>query len=153
MLLMFLSTWVGHEDIANIGVCKGEAAKDLVDKMLERFCSVSKTKMHFKNLKSMKGVVIAIQLGNHRLLNTITRRFRAIIDYSTLYNRAIIVFNNVTKPDRYPIPHIQGFTTTATGQRIGCLLYVTDRESRLCFLVDTSAEVSIIPPFKAERKN
>ena len=33
------------------------------------------------------------------------------------------------------------------------MLYVTDRESRLRFLVDTGAEVSIIPPSKAERKN
>ena len=43
--------------------------------------------------------------------------------------------------------------TNATGQRVGRLLYVTDRESRLRFLVDTGAEVSIIPPSKAERKN
>ena len=31
------------------------------------------------------------------------------------------------------------------------LLYVTECESRLCFLVDTGSEVSIIPPSKAER--
>ena len=42
--------------------------------------------------------------------------------------------------------------TNAAGQQIGRLLYVTDRESRLSFLVDTGAEVSIIPPSKAERK-
>lgn len=43
--------------------------------------------------------------------------------------------------------------TNAAGQPTGRLLYVTDRESRLRFLVDTGAEVSIIPPSKAERKN
>ena len=43
--------------------------------------------------------------------------------------------------------------TSAAGRRSGRLLYVTDRESRLRFLVDTGAEVSIIPPSKAERKN
>ena len=43
--------------------------------------------------------------------------------------------------------------TSATGQQTGCLLYVTDRESRLRFLVDTGSEVNIIPPTKAKRKN
>ncbi len=42
---------------------------------------------------------------------------------------------------------------SATGRRNSRLLYVTDRESRLRFLVDTGAEVSVIPPSKAERKN
>ena len=44
-------------------------------------------------------------------------------------------------------------TTSTAGQQMGHLLYVTDRESRLCFLVGTSAEVCIIPPSKDERKN
>ena len=43
--------------------------------------------------------------------------------------------------------------TSVAGQQTGRLLYVIDRESRLCFLVDTGSEVSIIPPSKAERKN
>ena len=43
--------------------------------------------------------------------------------------------------------------TSAAGQQTGHLLYVTDRQSRLRFQVDTSSEVSIIPPSKAERKN
>ena len=43
--------------------------------------------------------------------------------------------------------------TSAAGRQKGRLLYVTDRESRLRFLVDTGAEVSILPPSKAERKN
>ena len=36
---------------------------------------------------------------------------------------------------------------------MGHLLYVTERESRLCFLVDTVSEVIIRPPSKAEWKN
>ena len=36
---------------------------------------------------------------------------------------------------------------------MGQLLYVTECESRLCFLVDTSSEVSVIHLSKAERKN
>ena len=44
-------------------------------------------------------------------------------------------------------------TTSTAGQQMGRLLYVTDRESRLRFLVDTSAEVCIIPPSKDEQKN
>ena len=43
--------------------------------------------------------------------------------------------------------------TNAAGQQTGRLLYVTDRESRLRFLVDTGAEVSIIPPSNVEKKN
>ena len=36
---------------------------------------------------------------------------------------------------------------------MGGLLYITERESRLYFLVDTGSEVSIIPPSKVEGKN
>ena len=43
--------------------------------------------------------------------------------------------------------------TSAAGSQTGHLLYVTDWESRLRFLVDTASEVSIIPPSKAEQKN
>ena len=43
--------------------------------------------------------------------------------------------------------------TSAAGRQKGRLLYVTDCEFRLHFLVDTGAEVSIIPPSKAELKN
>ena len=42
--------------------------------------------------------------------------------------------------------------TSEAGPQTGRLLYVTDRESRLRFFVDTGSEVSIIPPSKAERK-
>ena len=44
-------------------------------------------------------------------------------------------------------------TTSAPGQQTGRLLYVTEHESRLHVLVDTSSEVSIIPPSMAEQKN
>ena len=44
-------------------------------------------------------------------------------------------------------------TTSAARQQIGRLLYVTDHESRLHFLVDTRSEVCNIPPSKDERKN
>ena len=53
MLLVFLSTQAGHEDIVIVCVCKGEARKNLVNKALERLCSVAKT-------KSLKGVVITV---------------------------------------------------------------------------------------------
>ena len=43
--------------------------------------------------------------------------------------------------------------TSAAGQQTGRLRYVTDRESRLCFLVDIGSALSIIPSSKAERKN
>ena len=43
--------------------------------------------------------------------------------------------------------------TSAASRQKGRLHYVTDHESRLRFLVDTGAEVSILPPSKAERKN
>ena len=43
--------------------------------------------------------------------------------------------------------------TSAASQQTGHLLYVTERESRLRFLVDTGSEVCIIPPSKAERKS
>ena len=43
--------------------------------------------------------------------------------------------------------------TSAAGQQTGRLLYITERESRLHFIVDTGSEVSIIPPSKAEQKN
>ena len=45
--------------------------------------------------------------------------------------------------------------TRMAGQQMDRLLYVTDCESRLLILVDTSAEVSIIHvlPSNAERKN
>ena len=39
------------------------------------------------------------------------------------------------------------------GQQTGRLLYVTEPESRLRFLIDTGSEVIIIPPSKAEQKN
>ena len=42
--------------------------------------------------------------------------------------------------------------TNATGQQVGCLLYVTDRESRLRFLVNTGTEVSIVPPLELKEK-
>ena len=37
--------------------------------------------------------------------------------------------------------------------KTGCLLYVTDWESRLHFLVASGSEVSIITPSKAKRRN
>ena len=43
--------------------------------------------------------------------------------------------------------------TSEADPQAGRLLYITDWESRLCFLIDTGSEVSIIPPSKAERKN
>ena len=43
--------------------------------------------------------------------------------------------------------------TSMAGEQTGCLLYVTGREPRLCFLVHTGSEVSIIPVSKAEWKN
>ena len=43
--------------------------------------------------------------------------------------------------------------TSAPGQQTARFLYVTDRESRLRFLVHTGSEESIIPPSKAQRKN
>ena len=43
--------------------------------------------------------------------------------------------------------------TNATGPQTGHLLYVTDWESMLRFLVDTGSEVSIIPPSKVKRTN
>ena len=43
--------------------------------------------------------------------------------------------------------------TSAAGQQMGRLLYITDRESRLRLLVNTGSEVSIIPPSKVEWKN
>ena len=43
--------------------------------------------------------------------------------------------------------------TSAADQQMGRLLYVTDRESRLRFLVDTGFDVCIIPPSKDKRKN
>ena len=43
--------------------------------------------------------------------------------------------------------------TSAAGPQTGRLLYITDRESRLCFTVDTGSEVGVIPPSKAELKN
>ena len=43
--------------------------------------------------------------------------------------------------------------TSAAGPDTGRLLYVTDREVRLRFLVDTGSEVSTLPPSKAERTN
>ena len=55
MLLVFLSTRAGHEDIVNIGVCKGEATKHLVNKALEHLHSGVKTKWHFQILEKSKG--------------------------------------------------------------------------------------------------
>ena len=42
--------------------------------------------------------------------------------------------------------------TNTAGQQTGRLLFVTDRKSKIRFLVETGAEVSIIPPSNAERK-
>ena len=44
-------------------------------------------------------------------------------------------------------------TTSVAGQQTGRILYITEHESRLRFLVDTCSEVSIIPPSKVKRKN
>ena len=41
--------------------------------------------------------------------------------------------------------------TDASGPNICRLLHVTDRTSKLNFLVDTGAEVSIIPPTRSDR--
>ena len=57
MLLVFLSTRAGHEDIVNIGVCKGEPTKNLVDKALQHLLSVVKTTYHFFNSKSPRGLL------------------------------------------------------------------------------------------------
>ena len=43
--------------------------------------------------------------------------------------------------------------TSTAGPQTGRLLYVTDWESRLHFLVDTGSEVCIIPPSKDKRKH
>ena len=43
--------------------------------------------------------------------------------------------------------------TSATGLLPSRLFYVTDRPTGLRFLVDTGAEVSVVPPSRAERKN
>ncbi len=42
--------------------------------------------------------------------------------------------------------------TSVTGQQPqGCLFYIRDRSSSLCFLVDTGAQVSIVPPTSSDR--
>ena len=43
--------------------------------------------------------------------------------------------------------------THVTGQLPSRLFYVTDRTTCLRFLVDTSAQVSVIPPSRTDRKN
>ncbi len=42
-------------------------------------------------------------------------------------------------------------TSVAGQQPQGCLFYVRDRSSSLCFLVDTGAQVSIVPPTSSDR--
>ena len=41
--------------------------------------------------------------------------------------------------------------TSAAGPNPSCLFYVTDKNTRTCFLVDTGSEVSAIPPSFSER--
>ena len=57
---------------------------------------------------------------------------------------------------RSPLRSCRGQSLVATSTAVpqtGRLLHVTDRQSRLCFLVDKGLEVSIILPSKSERKN
>ena len=44
-------------------------------------------------------------------------------------------------------------TTSVPGLQQSCLFYITDRSNGFRFLVDTSAEVSVIPPSTTDRKN
>ena len=41
--------------------------------------------------------------------------------------------------------------TGVTGQPGSCLFYIKDHNSNLCFLVDTGAEVSLVPSSSTER--
>ena len=43
--------------------------------------------------------------------------------------------------------------TISPGPYLSRLLFLMNHTSRVCFLVDTGAEVSIVPPSAAERKN
>ena len=47
----------------------------------------------------------------------------------------------------------QSLAATSTGQQPNRLFYVTDKRSGFRFLVDTGAEVSVIPPSPTERKH
>ena len=42
---------------------------------------------------------------------------------------------------------------SVTGQSHSCLFYIIDRNNRLHLLVDTGAEVSVVPPINTERKH
>ena len=42
---------------------------------------------------------------------------------------------------------------SVTGQSHSCLFYIIDRNSGLHLLVDTGAEVSVVPPINNERKD
>ena len=42
--------------------------------------------------------------------------------------------------------------TSVSGQQPSCLFYVTDSLTGLCFLVDTGAEISVVPPSALDRK-
>ena len=43
--------------------------------------------------------------------------------------------------------------TSVAGQQPSCLFYITDSLTGLCFLVDTGADISVIPPSVSERKH
>ena len=43
--------------------------------------------------------------------------------------------------------------TSVAGQQPSCLFYVTDSLTGLRFLVDTGADISVIPPSVSERKH
>ena len=47
----------------------------------------------------------------------------------------------------------QSLVATNTGQQPSRLFYVTDKHSGYRYLVDTGAEVSVIPPSPTERKH
>ena len=46
--------------MVDIGICKRESMKNLVDKTLKDLHSVVKTKWHLEKLKRPKGVVMAV---------------------------------------------------------------------------------------------
>ena len=60
MIPVFLCSGAGNQNVVQVGIDKGETTEDLVHKSLEGLGCITEAKGHLQELKSPKGVVMAV---------------------------------------------------------------------------------------------
>ena len=109
------------------------------------FCTTAKTSLKIPSLTSGAGY----QIAQHHPLSNHLIKFVGTTEL--LVTLLTSVKNSVLLSRKQPGQPLMA--TIVTGQQPSSLFYATDSLTGLCFLVDTGADISIIPPSVSERKH